>query len=369
MSWNELEFRDFIKLQRGFDLPRLKMKGGNVPVLGSNCIIGYHNEAKVQPPGVVTGRSGTLGLVQYTEEPYWPHNTALWVKDYKGNEPMFVYYKLKTLTLERFTSGTSVPTLNRNNLDNLSLKIPDTQIQKRISEKLSVYDELIENNLRRIELLEESARMLYREWFVHLRFPGHEHTKITNSVPEGWGKKSFDEIAEFVNGYAFKPSDWFDSGLPIIKIVELKNGVTEKTPRNSGDLIPSKYHVDNGCILFSWSADLGVYFWCEGKGLLNQHLFNVLPRNPINKLFILLSIYHCIPKFKSKTTGATMRHIRRSALSEVQMILPDHKLIDYFNSLVEPIYKQILNCKLQNLALRNARDILLPRLLNGVIVV
>ena len=78
MSARQLEFRDFITLQRGFDLPKSQMKGGEIPVLGSNCITGYHDEAKVEPPGVVTGRSGTLGLVQYTKNPYWPHNTALW---------------------------------------------------------------------------------------------------------------------------------------------------------------------------------------------------------------------------------------------------------------------------------------------------
>jgi type I restriction enzyme S subunit len=76
MKSQQIKFKDFIQLQRGFDLPKSIMQEGEVPVLGSNCIIGYHNEAKVEPPGVVTGRSGTLGLVQYTELPYWPHNTA-----------------------------------------------------------------------------------------------------------------------------------------------------------------------------------------------------------------------------------------------------------------------------------------------------
>jgi type I restriction enzyme S subunit len=119
MSLFEIEFRDFVTLQRGFDLPIPKMKEGEVPVLGSNCIVGYHNEVKVEPPGVVTGRSGTLGIVQYTDKPFWPHNTSLWVKDFKGNFPKFVYYKLQTLKLERFNGGASVPTLNRNVLAHL----------------------------------------------------------------------------------------------------------------------------------------------------------------------------------------------------------------------------------------------------------
>src|SRR5438552_4731366 len=109
MTWRRVQFKDFVTLQRGFDLPEAEMQEGDVPVLGSNCIIGFHNEAKVQPPGVVTGRSGTLGKVQFVDQAYWPHNTALWVKDFKRNDPKFVYYKLQTLNLDRFSSGASVP--------------------------------------------------------------------------------------------------------------------------------------------------------------------------------------------------------------------------------------------------------------------
>jgi type I restriction enzyme S subunit len=171
MSWRQVQFRDFVTLQRGFDLPETVMQDGDVPVLGSNCVIGFHNEAKVQPPGVITGRSGTLGEVQFVNEPYWPHNTALWVRDFKGNLPRFVYYKLQTLQLDKFSSGASVPTLNRNNLDNIPVKLPSNYEQERIADVLSAHDELIENNRRRMRLLEEAARLLYREWFVRFRFP------------------------------------------------------------------------------------------------------------------------------------------------------------------------------------------------------
>jgi len=119
MNFNKLPFKKFITLQRGFDLPATEMKDGEVPVLGSTGTIGFHNKSKVHAPGVVTGRSGTIGVVQYIDKPYWPHNTSLWVKDFKSNHPKFVYYKMKTLDFARFNGGASVPTLNRNNLDNL----------------------------------------------------------------------------------------------------------------------------------------------------------------------------------------------------------------------------------------------------------
>ena len=183
MNWTKIEFKDFITLQRGFDLPLDKIVEGDVPVYGSKSIIGYHNAAKVAGPGVITGRSGTLGVVQYTDEPYWPHNTSLWVKEFNGNHPKYVYYKLKTFNLGAFGGGASVPTLNRNNLDNLIVSVHPFKTQQRIASILSNYDDRIENNRKRITLLEESAREIYKEWFVRLRFPGYERKKINNGLP------------------------------------------------------------------------------------------------------------------------------------------------------------------------------------------
>ena len=122
-EFKKITFKKFVTLQRGFDLPKKHMKPGMYPVIGSTSIIGYHDEFKVDPPGVVTGRSGALGSVQYTTVKYCPHNTSLWIKDFKGNLPRYVYYFLQTLGLQQFNSGAAVPTLNRNDLDTLELKI------------------------------------------------------------------------------------------------------------------------------------------------------------------------------------------------------------------------------------------------------
>ena len=177
------------------------MSEGDVPVLGSTGIIGYHNKAKISSQGVVTGRSGTIGLVQYADKPYWPHNTSLWVKDFKSNNPKFVYYKLKTLHLERFNGGASGPTLNRNNLDNLVVQIPSYSVQTKIASTLSAYDDLIDTNRKRIQLLEEAARLLFREWFVYFRFPGHEKVKIVDGLPEGWKKVHLSKLVSTQYGY------------------------------------------------------------------------------------------------------------------------------------------------------------------------
>ncbi len=201
----QLTFKDFVTLQRGFDLPSANRVAGEYPVVASTSITGFHDEYKVRPPGVVTGRSGALGEVQYIATPFWPLNTTLWVKDFKGNEPKYVYYFLKTLNLGRFNSGAGVPTLNRNDLDTLPLQVHDLALQRRIASILSAYDDLIENNTRRIAILEEMAQRLYREWFVEYRFPGHEDVRMVESelglVPEGWEIGTLDDALTLQRGF------------------------------------------------------------------------------------------------------------------------------------------------------------------------
>ena len=122
-EWIETTLGEVLTLQRGFDLPEAERRAGPYPVIASTGPVGSHQEAVVQGPGVVVGRSGSLGGAQYIESPFWPLNTTLWVKDFKGNDCRFCYYLLKSLNLARFNSGSGVPTLNRNHihLHNLEL--------------------------------------------------------------------------------------------------------------------------------------------------------------------------------------------------------------------------------------------------------
>lgn len=124
----------------------------------------------------------------------------MWVKDFKGNYPRYVYYFLQTLNLERFNSGAGVPTLNRNDLDTLEISIHDFPIQQKIAFILSAYDDLIENNNKRIKILEEMAQAVYKEWFVNFRFPGHKKVKMVKSkmgmIPEGWEVKTLDDVLQ-----------------------------------------------------------------------------------------------------------------------------------------------------------------------------
>lgn len=247
----------------------------------------------------------------------------------------------------------------------LQLLIPPRGEQDKIAAILSAYDDLIANNQRRITLLERMAEDIYREWFVRLRFPGHENVKVEKGVPQGWELASLASLGTYLNGYAFDPTEWFEEGIPIIKIREMTSGITAETPRNPGQAIPSRYHFGNDEIIFSWSATLLVKIWDQGPGLLNQHLFKVTPANGVSKSFLFFSIKFSLPIFESLTTGSTMKHIKRKELETVKVMRPVPDLIERFDSVVEPILAQVLQLTKANRELIATRDALLPRLISG----
>ena len=219
MTWRDCTLGDVITLKRGHDLPERRRVAGPVPVVSSAGITGRHNEAKACPPGVVTGRYGTIGEVYFIEEPYWPLNTALYVTDFKGNAPRFVAYLLRNTLRNYKTEKAAVPGVDRNVLHTLKVQVPNSEKQAVIVSTLSAYDDLIENNRRRIALLEEAARLLYREWFVHFRFPGHEHVKITDGLAVGWSRHPVSDLADIFRGKSYRSSELVDSdGQPFINL-------------------------------------------------------------------------------------------------------------------------------------------------------
>ncbi len=139
-TWNEILFGNFATLHRGYDLPVQSRSAGIVPIVGSNGIVGYHNEAKISGPGVVTGRSGSIGISYYIEAAFWPLNTGLYVSDFHGNSPLFVHYFFDWFDFTRYAAGVSVPTLNRNIVHKASIRVPDVKVQKEIAANLGALD-------------------------------------------------------------------------------------------------------------------------------------------------------------------------------------------------------------------------------------
>ena len=165
-EWEEKLFFDFAPLQRGFDLPVNKIVEGEYPVVFSNGILKTHIEFKAYAPGVVTGRSGTIGNVTYVEENYWPHNTALWVTHFNGNNPKFVFYFLIYFDLSKFSTGSGVPTLNRNDVHRQIISIPSVKEQTKIANFLTAIDDKISNAQAQLAAVKQYKQGLLQQMFV-----------------------------------------------------------------------------------------------------------------------------------------------------------------------------------------------------------
>ncbi len=167
-DWITLPLGQVLTLQRGHDLPSQNRSDGIVPVMGSSGLTGYHNEVKASGPGVVIGRSGnSMGVVSYCASDYWPLNTALYVTDFKGNDPRFLYYLLSMIDFEQFNSGSAQKSLNRNAVYPFEVRLPSNIAeQKRIANTLSTLEEKIQFNQKINQTLEQMAQSIFKSWFV-----------------------------------------------------------------------------------------------------------------------------------------------------------------------------------------------------------
>ncbi len=267
--------------------------------------------------------------------------------------------------IRAIVGGAAVKGIRGSDLKQIKVHLPPIDEQVSIREVIAAYDDLTANNERRVVLLKDAARRLYREWLVHLRFPGHELAQIQDGVPQGWHLLPLTGVADFVNGFAFKPEHQHEIGLPIVKIPELRDGVSSKTPRNAGAIVPPRSHIDTGDVLFSWSGTLLVNEWSEGPALLNQHLFKVAPRDPVHRRLVRFAIEAAIPLLLGQSVGATMQHIRRSALDTHHILVPDDATSAAFAACVDPMMDLVLNLREQNRQLSLTRDALLPKLMSG----
>lgn len=372
-GWKEILFKDFIKLNRGFDLPNSEIEEGEYPVVASTSIKAYHNKYKVNAPCVVTGRSGSLGVVQYVDKDSWPLNTSLYVKDFKGNVPKFVYFFLQTMNLDSFNSGAGVPTLNQNHLHFLKILIPsDINHQKRIADILSAYDDLIEVNNKRIELLEQSARELYKEWFVRMRFPNHENTKFNKGIPEGWEVKKIEDISNSQYGYTASSYDVGDA--KFLRITDIVNNLInwEKVPFCSiSQNNISKYSLKYGDIVIARTGATVGY----AKRINKDHPLSVfasylvrLQLKDINLnyfLGIIIESEQYKEYVQTIASGAAQPNANASMLTSYSFLVPKKALIESFNNKVSIVFDQIENLQQQNQQLTEIRNRLLPRLIGG----
>lgn len=377
-GWIRKRLTEFVWFQRGFDLPKTKFEDGTIPVYGSTSILGYHNVAKVKAPGVITGRSGTLGRFQYSLTDFWPHNTTLWIKDYKGNDPKFAYYLLQCLDFNSFNSGGAVPTLNRNVLNAYLVDVPPIRLQKKIASILSAYDDLIENNLKRIKLLEEQAQITYEEWFVRMKFPGHETTPINKDtgLPEGWVRLPLSELVEKMQyGYTASASQE-EIGPKLLRITDIvsDNILWDNVPYCSiSEDQALKYTLNEGDIVIARTGATVGYAKRINKEhpkvVFASYLIRIITNSKIDNIVAgkFIESQHFKNWVQNMAGGAAQPNANAPILKKIKMIVPDKITQNKYRNIVEKLEDTKEKMLKQNQLLKEAREILLPRLMTGTI--
>lgn len=384
-EWRSGMLGDFCTLQRGFDLPARDRRPGIVPIVSSSGVSDYHDEAPVKGPGVVTGRYGTIGEVYYVESDYWPLNTTLWVKDFKGNDPRFIYYFLKTVDYQSCNDKSGVPGLNRNDLHALAADVPDVGEQRAIAGVLGALDDKIAANRRLGRTLEALGRAVFRSWFVDFdpvtaRAAGRRPVGMTAAVadlfpatfadsplgpiPAGWRVAAVADLARYVNGRNFT-KDATGTGRMVIRIAELNSGPGGSTVYNDVPAPPENTAFP-GDLLFAWSGSLDVYRWHGDAALVNQHIFKVIPAD-YPQWFVHYHLIEAMPFFQgiAADKATTMGHIKREHLSHAELALPPAEVLAAADMVIQPLYVKLHQCERQSRTLAGLRDALLPRLLSG----
>ena len=311
-EWREVTLGDVLTLQRGFDLPIKKRESGAYEVIASTGPVGTHKEAKVRGPGVVIGRSGSIGGGQFIEEDFWPLNTTLWVKDFKGNYPRFCYYLLKSIDFTRLNAGSGVPTLNRNHVHPLPVTIPELREQRRIAHILGTLDDKIELNRQMNATLEGMARALFKSWFVDFEpvrakkegrwrrgeslpgmpadmydlFPERLVPSELGDVPEGWEVKTLGEIIELAYGKSLRADKRQGGHIPVYGSNGQVGWHNEKLVDGPGVIVGRKgnpgtvawshtdfFPIDTTFFVTSKSEDVSLYFLLYA--LMEQNLPSV----------------------------------------------------------------------------------------------
>ena len=377
----KIKFDDFVRLNRGFDLPDSQIVEGIYPVVASTNIKAYHNQYKIDPPVVVTGRSGSLGQVQYIDQKCWPLNTSLYSKDFRGNHPKYVYYYLQMMHLEQYNAGAGVPTLNQNHLHNLKILVHGIEEQKRIASILSAYDSQIENNQKRIKLLEQMAENLYKEWFVRFRFPGFENTEFEGGMPKGWELERLEDFG-IVLETGSRPKGGIDSsvetGVPSLG-AEAINGLAE-FDYNSLKLVPQDYYdkmkrgksKGNHILVYKDGAYIGkVTIFRNGfpfkEYSINEHVFflNTKDCDYQNYLYFTLHQKAFFSLMKNLNRNAAQPGLSQQDMNGIKVFKPTKDVVNTFNQYAEPIFNEVFSLAKEIRLLTHQRDLLLPRLISG----
>lgn len=292
----------------------------------------------------------------------------------------FYYFKSPQCGIKSIVTQGVQAGIRGNDLKTLPVALPPMDEQIKIADILVQYDDLIENNRRRIQLLEESARLLYQEWFVHLRFPGHEQVKIIDGVPEGWEESTIGSLASVQSGYAFKSKDWLDAGNPVIKIKNITGDGTvdiDDCQCVDDNVVEKaqKFKLEEGDFLIAMTGatvgKVGIMPRSNQPYYLNQRVgkFEFVGDTSREFVFCLANTKHFRNQIENLAGGAAQPNISGKQIESVKVLRPSDKLLSFFSEQTHNLFEQRQLLVESNKKLAQARDLLLPKLMSGELTV
>lgn len=355
-EWRDVSLGDVCELKRGYDLPRGARHAGTVPVISSSGPTGFHSEAKVRAPGVVTGRYGTLGEVFYITEDFWPLNTALYVKDFKGNNPRYIAALLQSMDLARHDGAAAVPGLNRNQLHTLPIRIPDGDTQRKIAWFLTAVDDLIQNSNRRIKALEQMVRAIYQEWFVSFRFPGHGKADLVDSpagpIPNDWTLGRLDSHFVLQRGFDLPLKERELGAVPVVGASGVQGYHSIAKVRGPG--VATGRSGTIGTVTY-----VAEDYWPLNTALWVKEFRLATPRSA----YVLLSSLD----LRLAASGAAVPTLNRNVVHALPTVCPPRELIERWDSIALPLFDGAERLRKQLERLEGLQGFLLPKLVTGQI--
>ena len=388
-DWASVPFEELVEFHDRHRIPLSKNeradRSGSFPYYGAQGIIDWIDDYIFDGRFLLIAEDGEnlnsrkQPVAYMAEGQFWVNNHAHVVKAIEGvadNDFLRAYVEFHPLN--GHITGAAQPKLSQASLKRLPVTAPPFVVQAQIAEAIRALDGLLDINRRRIEILEEMARLLYREWFVHFRFPGHEDVELVDSdlgpIPEGWGVSQVCDVLETIGGGTpskeveeywtegdvqwFTPTDLTRAGSAFV--FNSKLGITELgLKKSSAKLFPA------GSVMMTSRATIGVVSISTTEAATNQGFITCVPSERLPSSYIYFWLHENIDQFLSLSGGATFKELRKSTFRELPILVPSRPEMNRFEERVGPMMALIKNLLQQNRALLEARDLLLPRLVSG----
>tara|TARA_Y100000590_G_scaffold376096_1_gene441440 strand:+ start:951 stop:2096 length:1146 start_codon:yes stop_codon:yes gene_type:complete len=374
-NFQEKQLGEICTFLYGKNLSEPNRISGNIPVYGSNGIIGWHNKPLVNSSCIIIGRKGSVGKIHYSSTPCWPIDTTFYIEENENYDLKFIFYLLKSINLEDMDSDTSVPGLNRNAAHKIEVSIPNKIEQNKISEKLEIFDLKIQNLEEQNSILETIAQKIFESWFID--FEGE--TEFCNSelgkIPKGWKPKKLATICTTQYGYT-ESANLKEIGPKFLRITDIN-----KQPWINWKNVPfckidksnfKKYSLNQGDVIVSRMADPGKAGIIEDdiKAVFASYLVRIKMPTIEQSYFIfyfLRSKIYLNYVYGISDNGSTRKNMNARVITGINLAFPNDSKIKLFFKLIYPLRNFIKNNNHQIIKLSNIRDILIPKLISGEI--